>query len=204
MIVAVVPATFILGVQAVKHGWWQVLPVGMLLISPVAMAVLRYSYEDPFSLNGFLKPSVMSRAFVVGDILLLPAALGFAGRGWQVVPGDGWGYSLWFALVAFAAGISSAVVFRRFDGPRYMDAGVPTALLSPTKMWHDLVVMPVVIALFVWLLAPQLFGAWSSDAFMALTFLVGFGVLVVADALNPPDPAGQHPAWDAKYFQSAL
>ena len=64
--------------------------------------------------------------------------------------------------------------------------------------------MSVVVTLFVWLLVPQVLGAWSGDAAMAIAMLVVFGALIAIDGLNPPDPTKQHPKWDVGRFRPAL
>lgn len=198
------PLAMIGGMHAVTSGYGSTLAIGMVVISPVVMSVLRYCYEFPFDLAGFFKPSIMSWGFVVGDTLVLPLAVWFAVRGYENVPASSWGHSLWFAATSIVAGLVVIVGFRKVDGGRYVQAGVPMALYSPTKVWHDIVVMAVVVTLFVWLLVPQVVGAWSDEMAVAIAMLAAFGALIVIDGLNPPDPTKQHPAWDTRRFRVAL
>ena len=79
-LVAVVAAlTFYLdGMVIVATGAAHWLPLGMLVLSPLMMLLLRIGFEGSFDWS-FFDPRVMSWSFVVGDVLLLPLALWFAG-----------------------------------------------------------------------------------------------------------------------------
>lgn len=105
-------------------------------------------------------------------------------------------------LVAALIGVVAAIGFRKIDGKRYINAGVPEALLSPTKLWHDWVVMPVVTAWLIWLVVPQLFMGSSGFPMVTVMFLALFGGLLVIDAALKPDPVYQHPRWDPVRFEA--
>ena len=203
IVACMVPIGMVGGMNAAASGRGWFLAFGMVVVSPVAMSVLRYCYEFPFDLSGFFKPSVMSWGFVVGDTVVLPLALWFATRGHGNIPSASWGYDIRFAAASIVTGLAVVAGFRKIDGERYVQAGVPTALYSPTKVWHDIVVMSVVVTLFVWLLVPQIMGTWSDETAVAITMLTAFGALIVVDGLRPPDPAKQHPNWDTRRFHVA-
>lgn len=196
--------TYVYGVIAVMLGWWWLMLPAALLLSPGVMALLRAIFERPFGMAGFTNPKVMSYAFVVGDFALLPLALGFATFGWSSLPTDGWHYNMQFFWIAYACGVLGAVVFAVIDGKRYTLGGVPTARQSPTKVWHDWMVMPSLIALFVWLLAPQLATLWADAAVVSLVCLASFVAIVTYDATMPPVPALQHPEWDSQEFEVVM
>lgn len=191
---------FIGGIVAVRTGHEQLLLPGMVVLSPVATLLLRWLYEDRLEWS-FFNPMVTSWKFVLGDAVMLPITLLLAASGWQELPA-GWYQSSWFAVMCGMIGLTVAVGLRRLDSRRYIDADVPSALISPTKVWHDLVVMPVAVGLLSWLLIPQFFGA-SGFTRPAFVFLGMFGCAVLLDAITKPDPAGQHPQWDPIRFEAA-
>ena len=194
---------YAVGIGVVINGTPGLLFLGMVVFSPVAMGLLRWIYEDWFD-RSFFNPHVMSFGFVIGDTLLLPTALVMAGWGWQDLPATGWHRSVWFVLACAAIGVLAATVFRYvIDGPRYAEACVASALLSPTKVWHDWAVMPVVVAGFTWLLVPLWAMGGSSFTRPALVFLALFGAALIIDAIVKPDPTRQHPRWDPVRFDVA-
>lgn len=194
---------FVLTAVAV-NAWWWLAPFMMLIASPVAMAILRVMYEAPFKLTrDFVNPLVMSRAFVFGDFVLLPLVLLFAVRGWSGYHSHLAG-SMWFLFGCLAFGYAAAAGFALIDGQRYINAGVPTARFSPTKVWHDWAVMPGVVAAFVWTLLPQIKEDSPVETYIALMGLLWFVVLVMIDNDRPVDPRRQHPAWDVSTFEAKV
>lgn len=191
---------YINGIVAVESGWWGLLFPGMLVISPVMMALLRIGFEGPLD-RSFFNPRVMSWAFVVGDFMILPLALWFAGRGRHDVSVSAMS-SLISMLICAGIGVFAMLVFRKVDGNRYRSAGWASSLSSPTKVWHDCVVMPVVVALLLWMLIPQFIWGGSGDTVLSIVFLAIFGFLVGADAWEAPDPRLQHPKWDTVRFEA--
>lgn len=195
--------TYILAVTATWSGRSELLLFGMVLLSPVAMLVLRVFAEDWFD-RSFFNPRVMSLSFVFGDLVLLPICLFMAGSGWNELPDSGWHRTWWFASGCWSVGLLAACAFRTVDGSRYVTAGVESALISPTKVWHDWVVIPVVTAALLWLLVPQAFIGGSTFTRPAVVFLVMFFIAVAIDNfIIKPDPARQHPEWDGDRFQVA-
>jgi len=194
---------FGLGIGAVQTDNSDWLIPGMIFFSPVVMLVIRVMCEDWFDWS-FFNPQVMSFGFVVGDTILLPITLFTAGSGWQDLPTTGWHRSEWFVLACAAIGVLASVVFRRFiDGPRYVQAGVASALISPSKWWHDRAVMIVVTALLAWLLIPLWVIGGSDFTRPAFVFLALFGAAIIIDAIIKPDPTRQHPKWDPVRFDVA-
>ncbi len=196
------------GVVAVGSGMWALLFPAMWLVSPIMMALLRVGLEGPLKWS-FINPRVMSWCFVVGDGILLPFALWFAGRGWQQLSLTN--VELFGSMVsAVFIGLMVMIGFRKVDGDRYRTAGWESSLYSPTKVWHDCVVMPVVVAMLMFLLAPQLV-TWingsqpmrGGDMFISLIMVSGFIALVAVDGVNQPDPRAQHHLWNQYRFESA-
>lgn len=199
MIAASAVIFYLCGIVAALSGWWLLLALGMLLISPVMMALLRVGFEGPVD-RPFVDPHDMSWAFVAGDGVLLPLALMFAAHGWLKV--DLTAHELLLATLIYpVVGIGVAVGFRSFDGARYRSVGWASALVSPTKLWHDFVVVPVVVSLMMWLLVPQLLTGPTGDTYLTVIVLVSFIGLVAVDGVNPPDPRRQHTRWDPRRFE---
>lgn len=88
-IVFAVIAAYLAGLLVVLQGNGGLLLIGMVLLSPVAMAVLRWWWEDRFD-RSFFNPHVMSFGFVLGDTVVLPIALTTAQFGWAELPATGW------------------------------------------------------------------------------------------------------------------
>ncbi len=198
---------FLAGVAATEHGLWALLQPGMLVVSPVMMVLLRRIFEGAVQ-RSFFEPKTMSWSFVVGDFIVLPSVFWFAGRGWQGITLTD-GENGMMKVVAIVVGILAIVGFRSLDGARYRAVGWESALKSPTKVWHDFVVMPVVVALLFWLLVPQVVLQLTDgdridgpgNMAIALLLLAGFVVLVAMDGMNQPDPTRQHYRWDPKRFK---
>lgn len=195
------------GVAAVEQGLWWLLPIGLVVVSPIMMALLRRIFEGPLD-QSFFDPKLMSWSFVLGDVIVLPYVLWFAGRGWQDIRlTDGENGMMLLASIVVA--ILAIVGFRYLDGARYRSVGWESALKSPTKVWHDFVVMSVVTALLFWLLVPQVVlqltdgerAGGAGNMVAALVFLAFFIVLIAVDGLNPPNPKHQHYRWDPKRFK---
>ncbi len=195
-VVAAVVA-FFGGVYATRDGDWWLLPIWAVVLSPVAMYILRRWWEDD-SLSLF--NSKASKAFMYGDVAVLPVVFGFAVYGWRQVPSSNWMTGYAFAAGCLGIGAICACLFRLMDGRRYIESRYETMLDCPTKVWHDWAVFPVAIGMLLWLLLPQLFAAWSVATVAALAFLLQFLLLTLLDAVDPPDPKYQHVEWDAEQF----
>lgn len=193
---------FVLAAAAVTEGWWWILFPAVLLMSPASMAGLRVYYEQPFKLTrDFVNPRVMSWAFVLGDFVLLPLSLTLAAVGWGQAHSDLVGSETFlFACLGFGYGL--AIGFPQGGTKRYRNAWFPTTRLSPSKVWHDWAFRPGVIALFVWVLVPQLSGEGTVALIASLFPLAVFMAAVSYDSTNPPNPRKQYPEWDPLNFQA--
>ena len=191
---------FSLAVILTNAGAWVVLWPFMLVLSPGAMAFLRHYYEGGLK-KSFFDPDLMSNAFVIGDTFFLTFAMMFAGLGRQGVTVS-LGYDVALQVFGLASGLLAVAAFRKVDGQRYINVGWASALKSPTKVWHDWVVFTVTIALFIWLLIPQItthgYAFWLS-----LMWIGCFVVTVTMDGIKGPDVTRQHYRWDEIGFQPA-
>lgn len=179
--------------------YW-LLPLGMLVLSPVSIAVLRWMCEQR-SLKGFLRPSVMSMTFVLGDVIVLPLLLLYAGYGREQLPPGGFYNTMLFCVLAGLAGGCVSIILRVIDGRRYVAAGMPTALHSPTKVWHSLAVVPAVTASSIWLLIPLAVN-WSMLSVAPILLLMVCIGLCLRDVRRRSHLQTQHPEWDWKRFQT--
>lgn len=193
-------------VAAIETGYWQLLSVGMLVMTIGVTALLRWWPEKSLDVT-FLSPRIMSYAFVYGGSYILPAALWFAARGRTKVTLTG-SEEAWMLLGSLVVGLVAMGMFYRIDSQRYYDVGWQDALLSPSKVWINFVIVPVSSFVFVWLLTPQIvlriidpvrIGTFG-DAFTALLFMAAFLGFVVYCVINPPDPKKQHIRWNPRIF----
>ena len=183
--------------------------VAVVVLSPAMMLVLRV-----IELKGDLRrslqmfnPRKQSWAFMFGDTFLLSYALLALTHGWQSIPADSRFHSIGWAMIALWAGFGLSLVFVLFDRKRYVGAGVERALTSPTKLWHDYTVFPVLLGLLLFAGVPQLWGAWSFHTVVALLAVLLFVGLCAADMVRDKrgtlDPSDQHFEWEPSEFALA-
>ena len=96
--------TYLLAITVVWNGRASLLLPGMVLLSPVAMLLLRIYPENWFA-RSFFNPHVMSLSFIMGDTVLLPISLTMAGTGWAELPETWWHETWWFATGCWGVGL---------------------------------------------------------------------------------------------------
>lgn len=112
-----------------------------IIISPVAMAFIRHQYENG-SPKGMFDFRTQSWAFLFGDSVALPVALSAALYAVQKDAPE-WMYRWWWLLLAVATATIATFGFRTMDKSGYIASGNADRLHSPTKLWHDFVVYPI-------------------------------------------------------------
>lgn len=156
------------------------------------MLILRVTveYGKP---AGLFYPKTQSWAFLFGDSIAVPVAFGAAAM-----------YPYTSSLsrgtkIAFAVGIAfcACILFRRTDSERYRKSGNTDRLLSPTKLWHDFVVYPLLTAVLVFQGLPVLVSRFgTTECWLVLAGVTVWGMLGLVDlVIIKPDPAKQHPRW---------
>ncbi len=165
--------------------WIVILPV---LISPISMQIIRQLFEGGQPATGF-NPKSDSWAYLFGDFLILPFSMGMAARDAQHVS---WLLDWRFIVAVIVGGCIFSVGFRWFDSNNYIRDGHRDRLYSPTKLWHDFVVYPVVASVFLWVtisaLSTGALGGWVAVGGIALFFTLG-GV----DMIRGLKPEQMHP-----------
>lgn len=165
-----------------------------ILISPVMMHVVRFGWElgKP---DGLLDPRTQSWAFLFGDTIMLPIALGAAAYSWRSLPADGWYRSTWWLLLSIGVGVVFALVFHFvLNAPNYIKAGNGDMMGSPTSIWHDVVVYMTLSILIVFLGATAVVMDFGGTGWIVVAGLVGWLALGAADAtIHPLDQADLHP-----------
>lgn len=181
---------------------------GVIFFSPVMMLILRFI--ELIRLEGAEKrigralqmfnPRRQSWAFMFGDTFVLSFAMIALTNGWESVPASSWFHSTRWALIAVWIGVVLSLVFMMIDRQRYVNRGIEAALISPTKIWHDMAVFPVVLSLLIFSGVPQIMGNWSFHTVVALVAITVFtglcGADMVRDKRETLDPADQHLCWD--------
>lgn len=177
--------------------WLFLLPIG---ISPMVMLLLRITLEYGLP-SGLLSPRRQSWTFLFGDTLALPlafGAIGSAGIAHDINTRSD------RVLMAWSIGVAVVVTgaFVTFDRPNYTKTGNKDRLLSPTKLWHDWIVYPVLVAALVYFGVPVLLSGSSSAGFWLI--LVGLASWIGLGAIDivwiKPDPSEQHPRWQDTWF----
>lgn len=161
----------------------------------VRTALERLGWRGMFSLRK------QSWAFVLGDAIALPIAFFFLIWSYRSQEMNSFFDSRGWTLLALIIGVIVGFVFRIVDSPRYVDASRATALKSPTKIWHDLVVYPVLTGLLVWGGIPLLSNGVSLFEWCLIVSLLLWLAFGVRDILRPPVISEQHPRWNVKAFR---
>lgn len=192
LMAAAVFASFAGIVYGVKAGnlWVGLVPI---LISPCAMLVIRVLAEDGRP-KGLFSLTTQSWAFLFGDTLALPLAFLAAAWSWRRLAPDGWyTRSLWLVM-AIAIGLLVAVGWRLLEVRGYTTAGYADLLGSPSKLWHDLVVYPVLGSTLVWAGIPAMVYDFRYTGWLVVMGVVVWVALGVLDnTVHHLDPADLHP-----------
>jgi len=195
---------FSIGVEiVVTDTRWAAL-VSPLLISLVGTYVIRRWIEE-VPTQGMFRLRTQSKAFVIGDGFVLPLASFFVTIGWSHgnFVGTAYGES-WVRWLCIVAGFVVAIGFRVFDYPRYqVTMNTRLAFNSPTKLWHDFVVYPVLVGVMLWAGVSQLIEARSVWTWLTVVSIAAWVLLGFVDMKYPPNPEDQHPAWNSKEFRAA-
>lgn len=151
-------------------------------------------------LESVFDPRTQSWAFLADAFLIV--TFGIAAAGWPASGlRDGWYTQWWYYTLAVVIGVGVTYVYTRMDHKRYMQDH-PTALNSPTKIWHDYVTVPVfvTVGIVVWL---PLMGVASWHRWVILGCIVAWVAAAVLDVtIHKPDVRKQHVAWplERPYF----
>ena len=188
------------------------------LASPILFCLLAVVYEKaPRSRGGrgetawqVLKDVFHLRtrawSFIIGDIIILPAAFAIATDKWSMSENDN-GLAIWWLVVCLLVGISVGMyVYYRIDTTVYTTAGFADSLNAPTKLFHDFVSYPVLtgasICTFVPLImTPDNRMPWTWEWHVNVHTIGIVGLIAIWFALNVIDgqrglvPWG-HPKFD--------
>lgn len=138
-----------------------------LIYSAVCMQLIAFGMEGRW----LWPPRTQFKSFIWGDTFCLPLAafsLGFIFNDWESK--SEWLNSTWWQAVCAVAAIVVAVVSRKLEAKNSLYR--PAQFNSPTKLWHDYFVIPVMTALF-------LYGApaWFSESvFWSPGVMIGLGL----------------------------
>lgn len=175
-----------------------------IILSSVVMVMLRVTLEYGRP-SGLLHPKTQSWAFLFGDTIVLPITFGVTAVLWSRGSPEVWSRNMGLLISAAIAVVVSGA-FRYGDAKRYRSSQNADRLRAPTKLWHDLVVYPVLVMALVYFGIPALivhFG--STECWLMLGGLALWLVLGLIDVfMIKPNPAKQHPRWqDTWPYQQA-
>lgn len=180
------------GVTYGRAGYWQVgfVPI---LISPMAMVLLRAFMEPAAQMPGIMNLNTQSWAFLFGDLIGLPIALGASALAWQRIDAA-WPFTSWWFAASVALGVAIGLVFRFLvNAPGYTGDDA-SRMLSPTSLWHDFVVYIVCATLLIYLGAPALAHDFSGFGWVALLGFAFWLAMGACDAtIHRLEPANLHP-----------
>lgn len=166
-----------------------------LLASPVVMGLLRKFAEHELP-KGMFSWRTQSWAFLFGDSLALPLALGAGVYAWRYISPLGYFRGWDWLYISLVAGFGfAALMLFVLDGPNYSKSGHAERLVSPTKLWHDFVLYPGLGASVVFVVVPaaSTLGEFNWAGLLSVCGFVlwlGFGL---KDAIWPPRPENLHP-----------
>lgn len=178
-----------------------------IVVSIVGMPAIRLVVEGT-GMNGMFNPKTQSWAFMFGDLLSLPVALFCVAMAREKTELSSWTVAPWWYVIAALIGIAAGSVFHFvMDTRAYRKQHAERALVSPTKIWHDFVVYPVLFGVLIWAGAPLLLSSpqdWSVWTWAALAAIVSWFVLgMVCDGKRQPRAYDMHPAWSTRQFAVA-
>lgn len=170
------------------------------IVSISGMFLIRTKLER-LSAKGMFSLRTQSWAFVLGDAVALPITffcLTWSHRSHEM---NSFFESRGWTLLALLVGVTVGIVFRKIDSARYNDASRAGALKSPTKIWHDLGVYPILAGLTVWSGVPLLIDGPSGAEYGVLGGLLLWACFGAYDLFRPPVISIQHPLWDTSTFR---
>ncbi len=174
---------------------WILVPVACMLLGTIL------ERRTPWPL---LDPRSQSWAFLVYDLMLSPVAAWCCARAWRhssLIPE--YAKSSWWVVACYLLGFAGGLAFHLHDVAAYHAIGDSATLLlaSPTKIFHDFLVFPVLLGGMLYAAVPLL---WSQEnrpvAFMAMAFAIIWAILSV---LSPVKVSALHEPWNPGLFQSA-
>ena len=197
---------FALLVGLIRQGQRWSASVAAATISPGLLSVM--VLLEGRSLAEVADLATLPWSLAIGDLIIIPAAAWVAAHGyrtWNPLPARpvhflpvswvGW-IILWWAVGL----VVGALFYFVLDGPNYEAAGMLLALLSPTKITHDFVVMPALWG-GMWCAGLPLLGRKTFHRWVLVACFVGWATLVMVDGQRGLDLTQLHPLWDAAGFR---
>lgn len=159
------------------------------LTSPVMLSGLAVFGEDrPFS--DFLELGDMPWSLIIGDVVVLPSMAFVAARSASDWRDQSFAIKSSVRRLCLAAGLAAGLAFHLYDGAGYRVMKLGNLVASLTKVYHDLVIYPVLFGalLFAGIMVVRFAQPNTRRVFLLL--LAAWVMLVVLDAnrgLNPND-----------------
>lgn len=193
---------YVIGTQLLRGYQPWVPALVPIIVSIVGMAVIRWVVEQS-RLNGMFNPRTQSWAFMFGDLFSLPVAMFCIAVARDKAELGSWADAPWWYLVAALCGLAAGVAFHAMDIQEYRSQGAELALESPTKIWHDFVVYPVLFGVLLWAGVPLLWSwPWSTWTMLAIAAIASWLVFgVVSDGNRGLSAYDMHPGWCKKHFR---
>ncbi len=134
---------FVLLVAETTNGHWMWAIALVWLTSPVIFTIMAW-YEGRPRLRDVFSSFLQSWAFLYGDLLVLPAAFALAAHAYGTTDAAQLTIPLWWEILGGAIGLAFGLGFHfLMEVPAYTENDYEDRLNSPSKIWHDLAVYPV-------------------------------------------------------------
>ena len=176
-------------------GNWLVPALVPIMVSPVMMRFVRYVWEDNQP-GGMFNPKTQSWAFMFGDTIAIPIALGFAAVGWRTIESESWFRSPLWLLSALLFGVLFAGIWHFvLETNAYNELNCPDCLRSESKRWHDLPVYASLGGAMFYLGIPAVAKDFTGAGWVAMMGFIGWVALgIFADnLLRDLVPTDMHP-----------
>lgn len=172
-------ASFTLICTPAVRGFWPIVLVVALFVSPGMPVYVTYvaRKRSPWDV---LNPRKQSWAFMFGDTLCVAPALSVAAAAWGLGLVPDFARTKWWWVAMIGLGIVASIVLTKADRKRYEENDALAAYERPDKIFHDKVVVRVLISSLLVLAFPLLF-VWTIYTSIIVGLLAGWAVLIVID-----------------------
>jgi uncharacterized membrane protein len=193
---AVMAVIGIIGISAlVRRGRSVWVLAILLLLSPVSLLLAAVAWLGSWS--ALADPGRWGASLIVGDVAVA-ALVSIGAMWWRRLPRPtdrrAWFDRGWWLAASAAVGVVLAAAFRWHEAGAYSLYGYDSA----SKLWHDLVIYPVLATLVTYVFWPMVVTGPGRAAAVAL--LLVWVATAVSDNVHPLDPSRLHPQLPAALF----
>lgn len=124
-------------------------PIAAIVVSPVIFTGIRKAElgrSFRYVIARVFSHRRQSHAFLYGDLIMLPFAFATVAHAYATTDAGWLNLPTWWILVSGFVGLLGGALFHfALEAPAYTEAGYRAELKSPSKIYHDFVVYPVLL-----------------------------------------------------------